>query len=670
MKEDSQRLLVFILLSVSVLAGWSYLFPPPKPKLTKAALKKGMKKHPKQTKASKTKKQPQARLSASPSSRPSTSQPAARSHVSARLAPPAKRTVALPKAANKVVTYKNKLLTASVSTKGGVITKWLLSSFRAATPQGKKGKKGTSGKPNKKDKAGKQILSTSSGKSGKKAKLPRMDRINAILHKKKSMPFSERLADARLVPHKQIPYQSATQTKPGVIVLTGRVPAIKGGYVEVKKTYTFQPKAYHFKISYELINRTKQDIKSQLELLLQDAEAPEALKAGGMFSFQTEQLQLKCKVPNKSKPETTDYLKLQEKASAQLKKNPNLRQAAMYSKKAVPGNVGFVAIDRRYFVMSLMPAWGKGDRGLGCTFTGNTFGHVTASIQNAGISISPGKSQTLNYSAYFGPKYYNTLKAAGAKLETTIDFGMFAFLSKPMLWTMQFFYDMLKKINFGNWGLAIIILTLLVKLLLWPLTHKSMESMKKMQRLKPEMDKLKEKYGDDKETIQRETMNLYVKHGINPISGCLPMLLQMPIWLALYQTILYSVELYQAPFIPGWIDDLSAKDPFFILPVLLGASMLLQHKLTPQTMDETQAKIMGMVMPVFFTIIMLFLPAGLTLYIFINTILGIAHQWHIYNAPDPEPPANDKKNTKKGWMQRMQSYVEEQQKLQQDQKKK
>ena len=153
-------------------------------------------------------------------------------------------------------------------------------------------------------------------------------------------------------------------------------------------------------------------------------------------------------------------------------------------------------------------------------------------------------------------------------------------------------------------------------------------------------------------------MNLYMKEGINPLAGCLPMLVQMPIWLALYNTLFYSVELYQAPFIPGWIMDLSSRDPFYILPVMLGASMFLQQRLTPQTgMDPMQQKIMSVMMPAMFTFFMFFLPAGLTLYIFVNTILSVLHQWHIYNTPDDDDAKPKKKSR---WMERMKDAMEQQ----------
>jgi YidC/Oxa1 family membrane protein insertase len=167
----------------------------------------------------------------------------------------------------------------------------------------------------------------------------------------------------------------------------------------------------------------------------------------------------------------------------------------------------------------------------------------------------------------------------------------------------------------------------LVKLLLLPLTNKSFKSMKAMQKLKPKMDTLREKYAADKERLNQEMLNLYKTHKINPLAGCLPMVLQMPVWIALYRTIWSSVELYQASFL--WLPDLSSEDPSFVLPVLLGIVTFVQQKIQPAQMDATQQKIMMWMMPVMFTGFMLFLPSALVVYIFCNSLLTIAQQWYI-----------------------------------------
>jgi YidC/Oxa1 family membrane protein insertase len=195
------------------------------------------------------------------------------------------------------------------------------------------------------------------------------------------------------------------------------------------------------------------------------------------------------------------------------------------------------------------------------------------------------------------------------------------FLAKPMLYLLRIFHGFIP-----HWGVAILLLTLVVKLLTWYWSQKSYVQMREMQKLKPELDKLKAKFKDDRTRLNTETMALYKRYKINPLGGCLPMLIQMPIWIALYRTIYSSVELYQAPLF-GWITDLSAPDRYFILPALLGVSMFAQQWMTPSSgMDEAQAKIMKWVMPIMFTAFMLFLPSGLNLYIFVNTALSVGQQ--------------------------------------------
>ena len=227
------------------------------------------------------------------------------------------------------------------------------------------------------------------------------------------------------------------------------------------------------------------------------------------------------------------------------------------------------------------------------------------------------------FELYLGPKDIDRLEEAEVGLEDSIDFWIVGVLAKPMLYLLRWFHSLVP-----NWALAIIMLTVLVKLALLYWTQKSFSQMQRMAKLKPMMDALKEKYGKDKERLNTEMMSLYKREKVNPLGGCLPMLLQMPIWIALYRTIYSSVELYQAP-LGGWIQDLSAADPYFVLPVILGASMFAQQKLTPTTMDSAQAKMMLYMMPIMFTVFMLFLPSGLNLYILVNTFLTMAQQYYL-----------------------------------------
>ena len=203
---------------------------------------------------------------------------------------------------------------------------------------------------------------------------------------------------------------------------------------------------------------------------------------------------------------------------------------------------------------------------------------------------------------------------------TSALFGFLAIIARPLLWLLIWFQGIVV-----NWGVAIVMLTLTVKLATLYWTQKSMVSMREMSKLRPEIEKLQKEHKDDRQRLQQEMMGLYKAHGVNPLSGCLPMLLQMPIWFALYRTLTVAGELYQAPLVPGWIDDLTAPDPLYILPILLTGMMFLQSRFTPSTADSTQQKIMMYGMPLMFGGFSFFFPAGLTLYIFTSTGLTALH---------------------------------------------
>jgi YidC/Oxa1 family membrane protein insertase len=229
--------------------------------------------------------------------------------------------------------------------------------------------------------------------------------------------------------------------------------------------------------------------------------------------------------------------------------------------------------------------------------------------------------------AFTGPKRLELLRDTADSLDESIDFGWFGMIAKPLLWVLKFFQGLT-----GNWPVAILLLTVCVKGVLWPVTGKSLKSMRKMQTVKPELDRIKAKLEEearregkdrpDPDKLNKETFALYKRHGVNPLGGCLPMFVQMPVYIALYRTIYSSVELFNQPLF-GWVTDLTQRDPYFVLPLLLGAAMFVQTRLTPQTGgDETQRKIMMWVMPVMFTVMMAWLPSGLTLYILANTVMS------------------------------------------------
>jgi YidC/Oxa1 family membrane protein insertase len=223
---------------------------------------------------------------------------------------------------------------------------------------------------------------------------------------------------------------------------------------------------------------------------------------------------------------------------------------------------------------------------------------------------------------YAGPKDQKRLEEIAPNLNLTVDYGFLWWLAVPLFYVLDWLYAFA-----GNWGVAIILLTVLVKIVLYPLSAASYKSMANMRRVAPQMKRLQERYADDRQKLSQEMMNLYKKEQVNPLGGCLPMLLPMPIFIALYWVLFESVELRQAPFFL-WINDLAAMDPYFILPLLMGGSMYLTQLLSPAVGDPMQVRMMKM-MPIMFTVLFLFFPAGLVLYWLVNNVLGVAQQWYV-----------------------------------------
>lgn len=296
--------------------------------------------------------------------------------------------------------------------------------------------------------------------------------------------------------------------------------------------------------------------------------------------------------------------------------------------------VSWAAADSKYFGLILMPekTWTLEEIAL----SGET--GIRLSVADAPVTLSPGETVRSQARMFAGPKRSDLLKESGKGLEELIDYGWFSFLAKPLVWLMKAGNRVT-----GNYGIDIILLTILIKVLFYPLTKKSMASMKKMQDLQPILVKLKEKYKDDPQRLNQETMNLYKTYKINPLSGCLPMLLQIPVFIALYKGLLVTIELRHAPFFL-WIDDLSAPEhlwdivvagytiPIRLLPLLMGISMFVQQKMTPSAGDPNQQKIM-LLMPVIFTFMFWGFPTGLVVYWLANNVLSIGQQL-IHNAQE------------------------------------
>lgn len=303
---------------------------------------------------------------------------------------------------------------------------------------------------------------------------------------------------------------------------------------------------------------------------------------------------------------------------------------------SVTGRVAWAGYEDNYFLCGIIPRTGERHT---AHFSLSGEDRVTTVLAGAADLIPPGATRQYSYTVYFGPKDLALLKEVGHNLDRSVDFGWFDFMAKPTLYLLKFFHGYV-----GNYGIAIILVTLLIKILFWPIAQKGMKSMKTMQKLAPKMAKLREKYKDDKQRQQQEMIKLYQTYKVNPVGGCLPMLVQIPVFFALYKVLLQTIELRHAPFML-WITDLSAPDRLFIgvdipflggipvLTLLMGASMFLQQKMTPAAGDPVQQKVM-MFLPVIFTFMFLNFASGLVLYWFVNNLLSIGQQYLINRQPD------------------------------------
>jgi YidC/Oxa1 family membrane protein insertase len=279
---------------------------------------------------------------------------------------------------------------------------------------------------------------------------------------------------------------------------------------------------------------------------------------------------------------------------------------------------GWMAEMQHHFVAAAVPP-----KGETYDFTQQLEGsHSLVSYRGPLKSVPAGASATFSETLFVGPKLQEQLQKAGPKLELTVDYGKLTILSNPLFHLLQWVHKYVQ-----NWGVTIIIVTILLKLLFYKLTEKSGRSMAKMRAIAPRIKAIQERYKDDREQLAKQTMELYKREKINPVAGCLPILVQIPVFLAFYWVLLESVEMRQAPFF-GWIQDLSSKDPYFILPILMGFGMFAQFKLNPAPPDPMQAKMFAF-MPVIMTVMMAWFPAGLVLYWLTNTLLSIAQQWQI-----------------------------------------
>jgi YidC/Oxa1 family membrane protein insertase len=281
---------------------------------------------------------------------------------------------------------------------------------------------------------------------------------------------------------------------------------------------------------------------------------------------------------------------------------------------------GWLAMIQHYFLAAWIP-----DSGANNLYYSKNPANTTKYIlgtRSPAVKITAGDNTSFNTRLVIGPKLQNQLEQIAPGLELTVDYGVLTIIAKPLFWLLDIFHGW-----FGNWGWAIIFLTITVKAIFYKLSEMSYRSMAKMRKVAPRIKQMKERYGDDRQAMSKAMMDMYKREKINPMGGCFPILVQMPVFIALYWVLLESVEMRHAPFVL-WIDNLSSRDPYFILPVIMGVSMWVQQKLNPAPVDPVQQKIFQY-MPFVFTVMFAFFPAGLVLYWVVNNILSIAQQWYI-----------------------------------------
>jgi YidC/Oxa1 family membrane protein insertase len=383
----------------------------------------------------------------------------------------------------------------------------------------------------------------------------------------------------------------------------------KGEGLEVSKTIKLENGSYVADVSVEIKNLSKNVFSAKPALMW--SRVNEKQKSSGFFGF--------------LKRSQIDIKKAVFYINGDVDRGDNEKKELV----TLPGAVNWSGVESRYFISAVIPRI-QGE-GLAAQYgvkplTGDGTGAsgVWAGIVEPKIMIAPGESGQAAFSVYSGPKEINRLKALGVGLEKAIDYGWFTVISVPILYVLKFFYGVVH-----NYGVAIILLTILIKLLLHPINVKSLKSMKAMQQLQPRLKELQKKYKGDKQKIQQETMQLFRAHKVNPMGGCLPMVLQLPIYIALYKVLWNSIELFHAPFF-WFYKDLSAPDPYMISPIVLGIFMLLQQKLMPSASGDATQKKMMMLMPIMFTVFMVFLPVGLVIYILVNTGMSVTQQY-MYN---------------------------------------
>lgn len=367
--------------------------------------------------------------------------------------------------------------------------------------------------------------------------------------------------------------------------------------LEMTKTLTFFADTYNVECLIKLHNRSDQILRGRTTLVWAPGlEPPTGGKKSSMFSASRYGYQGALYQEISGRPDKIKSKKLE-------------------GQRNFEGPFTWIASEDMYFVAALMPS----DETMGALARKGSGDRVEIGLFTQ-VQVPPGSTASMAAAAYIGPKEMSSLRTVSESLIKTIELGIFGFIAKPILDMLNFFNKFV-----GNYGLSIIIVSALIKIVFIPFSTISHKSMKKMSKLQPQINALRDRYKKDKDKLNQEIMKLYQENKVNPASGCLPILVQIPVFFALYRALLGAIELRHAPFY-FWITDLSAKDPLYITPIFMGATMVLQQKMTPATGDPRQAKMM-MFMPVVFTALFLSFPSGLVVYWTVNNVLTVAHQY-------------------------------------------
>ena len=381
--------------------------------------------------------------------------------------------------------------------------------------------------------------------------------------------------------------------------------------VKLTKTFTFTRGSHLIKVDYQLNNQSDRVLNTSfIGLIKRDASADPS---------QSESMGMKAYLGGAFSTDEKRY----QKIDFDDIKNKGFKADSVG---------GWAAMLQHYFIASWIPP--QDQSSFFSTRTDRAGNHLVG-FNGAEVNVEPGQTTQLSADIYVGPKIQEDMKAIAPNLELTVDYGFLWFIAQPLFWLLDFIYGFI-----GNWGFAIILVTVAIKAAFYKLSATAYRSMANMRRVAPKLTRLKEECGDDRQKLSQAMMELYKKEKINPMGGCLPILVQMPVFIALYWMLMESVELRHAPFVL-WITDLSMKDPFFVLPIIMGASMFVQQLLNPPPPDPMQAKIMKL-LPIIFTFFFLFFPAGLVLYWVVNNLLSILQQWYIMQKIEKDDQEKDK----------------------------